>query len=185
MGKQPGTRTPRSRGAYGSTRGKERQLRKRTNRAQTYRNQQAAEEVARHQQDLDDLIEQQRLNPVMGQAEGARIKAEIEERHRQAMADIELKAEQMEAEDERVEELSDAIVHESIKKKIDRRKLKKESDPKFQFGILTARMMMKAGYNIQYVMEFTGAGMEDLKDFPIDDEGYAIVPDEDEEDEQG
>lgn len=188
MGRQPGTSTPRSRGAYGSKRGKERQLRKRNNRAQTYRNQQAAEEVKRHQQDLEDLIEQQRLNPVMGQAEGARIKAEIEARHQQAMADIELKTQQMESEDERAEELLNGAVAETkpvvpLKKKLEKRKLKKESEPKFKFAETTARMMMKAGYNVQYVIEFTGVGMDALREFPIDDEGYAIVPEELEEDE--
>lgn len=183
-----GKRIP-ERGQYGNTRGKERQLRRRNNRAQTFRNQQATEEVKRHQQDLDDLMAQQAANPVMGQAEGARIMAEIKARHRQNMAEIDLKADQMESEDERVEELTNGVVAETQpllpkKLKIERRKLKKESEPKFQFAETTARMMMKAGYNIQYVIEFTGVGYDDLKEFPIDDEGYAIVPLDYEEDEE-
>lgn len=172
-------------GQYGNTRGKERQRRKRDSRAQQKRNADAAEETARHQAELDELIEQQRLNPVMGAAEGARIKAEIERRHKDNMERIEREAEQAEAQEAMAEDLSDGVVKETLplRKKIDRRKLRKESEPKFQFATTTARMMMKAGYNIQYVMEFTGVGYDELKEFPIDDEGYAIVPDEEDEDE--
>jgi hypothetical protein len=190
MGRQPGTSTPRSRGAYGSTRGKERQRRKRDSRAQQYRNQQAAAEVARHQKELDELIEFQKLNPGTGAAEGARIQAEIDARHKQRMADIELQANQIQGEDDTTEDLTEGLIEVvrpvrtmKQKAKLDRKTLKKESDPKFQFAVTTARMMMKAGYNVKYVIEFTGVGYGELNDFPIDDEGYAIVPQEEEEDE--
>ena len=173
---------------YGNTRGKERQLRKRNNRAQTYRNQQAAEEVARHQKELDELIAYQAENPATGATEGARLQAEIEARHRQNMNDIELHAQQMEDEDERTEELGDALVEaqpvtrtRKQKERLDRRTLQRESDPKFTFALTTARMMMKAGYHVQYVIEFTGIGYKELDDFPIDDDGYAIVPVEEED----
>lgn len=45
----------------------------------------------------------------------------------------------------------------------------------WQFAYTTARMMLRQGYNIKYVCEFTGVGKSDLDDIAIDSHGFGIV----------
>lgn len=67
-------------------------------------------------------------------------------------------------------------------RKIDKKKLPKSGDGNFQFSTTTARLMLKQGYNIKYVLEFTGVGYEDVSDLDIDEEGYGLREEAHEED---
>ena len=51
-----------------------------------------------------------------------------------------------------------------------------EGEDKFRFASLTAGLMLKAGYNIRWVSEYTGLGYDDIKHFAeLDEDGYGIV----------
>lgn len=47
-------------------------------------------------------------------------------------------------------------------------------DGKWPMAYTTARMMLKQGYNIKHVTKFTGIKADELRDIPVDDEGYGI-----------
>lgn len=55
-----------------------------------------------------------------------------------------------------------------------------EGEEKWEFAYTTARRMLKAGYNIKYVIEFTGVGYNELADIELDEDGYGIKPEEEE-----
>lgn len=219
-------RTPRSRGAYGSTRGKERQRRKRDAREQQARNAQAAEETEAARKALEDLIAEQEKNPAMGETEGARYARERRERE-EALAqaerdEIEVAAEEARDPEEvgtidlpvrpchKVAKREEHLAHEwergglKIKTVCNGFSIKapefaepvvvpmSEVAPEipdtgegfWQFAYTTARMMLKQGYNIRYVCEFTGVGKQDLSDIPVDRDGYGIVEKKDDHEDQ-
>ena len=181
------------RGQYGNTRGKERQRRRRNHRSQQARNIAAAEETARHQEELDKLIERQAANPAMGEVEGARIKAELEERHAARMAEIEAQHDAEENQSEEDQELDRIIAAEPEpepvpqpkpvltelpikprRQKVNVLKLPQDGEGNFPFALMTARLMLKEGYNIKHVIELTGIGYLELNDLPIDEQGYGL-----------
>ena len=183
-----GTSTPRSRGAYGSTRGKERQRRRADNRERDPRYQAAMEEVRQQREALDALIEKQKLEPAEGKVAGAmnaaeRKKAEEELLLAQARQD-EIAAE---AANQPEPEVIEPIRYEDFQYEVDGKPyegvgpvypkfniktLPKEGDDKFPFASTTAQLMLKAGYHIAYVVEFTGVGYDELRGFPLDHDGY-------------
>lgn len=59
--------------------------------------------------------------------------------------------------------------------------LPREGDGKWEFAYTTARLMLKQGYNIKYVIEFTGIGLSELEDMDMDTEGYGVRPAEEED----
>lgn len=68
----------------------------------------------------------------------------------------------------------------TIKRKHWTERLPQQGNEKWQYGYTTARQMLKSGYNVRYVIKFTGVGFEDLKDIEIDENGYGIIESEDE-----
>jgi hypothetical protein len=155
------------RGQYGNTRGVERQRRKRENRARQHRNQLAAEETAKHQQELDALIARQQREPAWGAAEGARIQKELEQKHATRLAEIEVQ----EPPEDVVTDTADEATE--IVKKFSISSLPKDSkDDIEQFAVTTARLMIKAGYHAEHVINLTGVGWDELSDLPLDSDGY-------------
>jgi len=188
MGKQAGASTPRSRGAYGSTRGKERQRRRADNRARDPRYQEAMDQVRKEQEALDKLIEEQKQVPAVGAAAGAmyaaRMKKAEEDLAVAKAAEEAIAAEEAVAEEAVVEyedfEVDGIEIVAPVYPKYSTKGLPRESNDKFQFASTTAQMMLKAGYHIAYVIEFTGVGMDELERFPLDDWGYGW-PDRDDD----
>lgn len=207
-------------GQYGNTRGKERQVRKRNNRAQDPRNQAAAEATQQAREELEELIRKQQEQPAMGETEGARYARERAEAEA-ALAAAEQDEREIEAE-EFTEETGITVIPKRPCHKVARREEHDEHEwdrgglkiktwcegftikaPEFaepinvkelvapeipdtgdgywQFAYTTARMMLKQGYNIRYVCEYTGVGKLDLDDIPIDSDGYGIVEKKEEE----
>jgi hypothetical protein len=206
MGRQAGASTPRSRGAYGSTRGKERQRRKADNRSQQARNQKASEETQAARDALDDLIEEQERNPAVGATEGAmyaaRRKLAEEELAKQEKLDIEAapddaalpvrschKAVALEDHEPHDWERGGLKIKSWCKgyapsfgflapaTKAAIKNLPKTGDGEgyWQFAAMTARRMLTQGYNIKYVMEYTGIAASELSHIPLDEDGYGIV----------
>jgi len=68
-------------------------------------------------------------------------------------------------------------------KKLRVRDLPKGGEGNFQFAMMTARMMLRKGYHVKYVLEFTGLGYEDVRDIPLDAEGYGKIPGQEEDNE--
>lgn len=56
-----------------------------------------------------------------------------------------------------------------------------EGEGKWEFAYTTARRMLGAGYNVKYVIEFTGIGYSELADHELDEDGYGIKPEPEEE----
>jgi hypothetical protein len=145
--------------------------------------QSAMDEVREHQEKLNALIEEQRKNPAVGEAAGAVYAAKQKKAHEELLI-AQAKQDAIEA-GAASEEVPDEPASEPtpIKPKFSTRKLQKESTDKFQFAGTTAHMMLKAGYHIAYVIEYTGIGYLELADFPLDEDGYGW-PDRDKEDEE-
>lgn len=186
MGKQPGTRTPRSRGAYGSTRGKERQRRRADNRSRDPRYQAAQAATQQAQDELEALISHQKEFPNWGATEGAFIDAQIKQKE-EALAARQAEQKIIEDEPEIEDKVSQPVVEVNRPRKFSVKRLPQDGEGKFPFASVMARQMLRSGYNITYVIEFTGIGYLELDDIEIDSEGFGVIasnkPDDEEEEE--
>jgi hypothetical protein len=187
VGKQAGASTPRSRGAYGSTRGKERQRRRADNRAKDPRYQAAMEEVRKAQEELDALVEDQKLNPAKGAVAGAMYATKLKNaQHKVLEAETKedlvsgIKSAQSAGKETSLTTLNGRVVDLSKSKSFSTKHLPQSGDGNFPFAPTMARKMLAQGYHIKYVLEFTGVGYEDVRDIEIDNEGWGIVPEEEE-----
>lgn len=165
--------------ANGSTRGKERQKRRAEVRSRDPRVMAAMAEVEAERAKLDALMAEQAAKPAEGVVEGALYAARRKEQER-ALAKAEREADKIEVpEDEIIEDVEPEEGPVIVKSKIDLRTLKQRGEDKFRFADMTARIMLKDGYNIRYVIEFTGLGYQDIKGYAeLDEEGYGVIPDE-------
>ena len=175
-------------GQYGNTRGKERQKRRRTNRENDPRYQSAMEATRKAQADLDQLIEEQKANPALGTTQGAMYDAF----YRQAQENLEA-AQAAEARLEIEDSIADGAeaafeagkaLGEKINGKFKRfsvKQLPQVGDGNFPFAPTMAKQMLKQGYHIEYVLEFTGVGYEDVRDELIDQDGWGIRPEDNED----
>lgn len=176
------------RGQYGNTRGKPNiQVRRRKNREADPRWQAAQAETAKHQRELDELIEMQKQQPAVGPVEGAayaRAQAEREEALAASQAAQRLLDEAHDEADTVAEETEPVQVAAPKKKRFSTKRLRQEGEAKYPLAFTNAVMMLKAGYHIEYVIEFTGIGYLELDHIEIDSEGYGVVhKEEDHEDE--
>jgi len=193
--------TSTKRGGYGAlargTRGhgKDKHTKKAEARERDLRYQEATEETRRAREALDELIAAQKANPAMGETPGAvhaRRQRELALERAQVIEDEYAKKdfdEAIESSEEviltvvprdkkqAVAHIQRAEVERTYKvfyHEIDTKELPQSGDGKWRFSYQTARIMLKEGYNIKRVIEYTGIGYEDLADIPIDSEGYVV-----------
>lgn len=174
-------------GQYGNTRGKERQKRRRLNREQDPRYVAAMERTREAQAELEALIRRQESEPAEGAVAGAMYAAEYNKTHDAVMiaqAELEELNVEWDPETESVVAAEPVVKITDKPKKFSTKKLRQTGEDKFQFAGLTARLMLTAGYHIEYVLEFTGLGYEDVRHLEIDSEGWGVRPSDDDEDEQ-
>lgn len=161
--------------ANGSTRGKERQKRRAEVRARDPRVQAAMAEVEAERKKLDDLIAQQEAAPAVGSVQGALYSAAKKEAEKAV-----LKAEKAAA------KIEDEVTPKIVVEKADPGVhpiwgIPMEGEDNFRFASITAGLMLKAGYNIRWVSEYTGLGYDDLKHYAeLDEDGYGVVEVKDE-----
>lgn len=164
MGKKKvNTKTRRSVGAYGSTRGKERQKRRREIREQNGRWQSAMDEVRLERERLEAMMRQERPGSTAG-AQYARELVLVQERATKLL------------EEEPEQKTSESAV---ARKRIGIRPiygtdLRYEGDPKPPWEIRDARQMLRHGYHVHHVMATTGVGYKWLDDIPLGTDGYAV-----------
>jgi hypothetical protein len=144
---------------------------------------------------LDEIIAAQKANPAIGETPGAvyaRRQAELRLESAKVIED------EFANEELRIEEATKFTVVRPLNRPpravevevecdrvyvkqthiIDTRELPQTGDGNWRFSYQTARIMLKEGYNIKRVIEYTGIGYDDLADIPIDSEGYVIREDD-------
>jgi len=150
--------------------GTDKAVKKAEKRSKDERVQAAMEATRKAQAELDALIERQKKEPAIGEVAGAMYAAELNKAQ--------------EAVDQAAAEQA-KVVMPAKKTAASRRKhwtesLRQDGEGNFPFALTMARKMLKQGYNIRYVIDFTGVGYLELKECPIDEDGFGsenIQPD--------
>ncbi len=181
--------------------GPDKATRKARAKAQDPRYRESMEATQKAREALDELIASQAENPAIGETPGAiyqRRQRELALERAQALEDeyarAELAAEIVEnvpappdtpvvkkVTRPKIVEVESERVYVNTTHRIDTSLLPKDGESKWRFAYQTARIMLKEGYNIKRVIEYTGIGYDDLSDIPIDDEGYGLVEGDDED----
>jgi hypothetical protein len=182
--------------------GADKATRKARAKAQDPRYQEAMNATQRARASLDELIAEQASSPALGETPGAiyqRRQRELALERAQVIEDeyaqASLVAEQDAKDHEEIR--SDLVLVKPRQPKvvevecdrvyvkhvheIDTKELPRSGDGNWAFSYQTARIMLKEGYNIKKVIEYTGIGLDDLSDIPIDSEGYVVVDEEEDE----
>lgn len=179
-----GIKNVQSRSDHGKrAHGQDKAVKKVNQRSQDKRRISSMDAARQAQDELEALIQHQLEHPAIGETEGAKYQRDLTERQQAyeaaKIAEKKKKPRPILAavpdlpEFEPVVEVEAERVYVKTVHKIDTTQLPVSGDGNWRFSYHTARIMLKDGYNIKRVIEYTGIGYDDLKDIPLDEEGYA------------
>jgi hypothetical protein len=130
------------------------------------------EETRRHQEELDALIAQQKETPAEGATAGAMYAAELKKKEAEVEAARKVEtrvAAEVTAKPKPVKMKPEPRFKGGVFNPLS---LPQDGEGNWQFAAMSARLMFKAGYHAEHVIQRTGVGWLEISDLPIDEEGY-------------